>query len=62
MPKNCKVQTSVKNNGKYRVRNYRKGFLYVDINDITYKLENPFDFVPDSVDVQKKNGIYKVKK
>lgn len=62
MPKNCKIQTSVKHTGKYPVRSYRKGYLYVDINDITYKLENPFDFVPESIDVQKKNGVYKVKK
>lgn len=62
MPKNCKVQTSIKHNGKYYVRNYRNGYLYIDINNITYKLENPFDFIPEYVDVQKKNGVYKVKK
>lgn len=63
MPKNCNVKNNVKSTkGKYKVRDYRKNFLYVDIGDITYKLLNPFDFIPDYVDVEKRNGVYKVKK
>ena len=64
MPKECrvKVQNIVKHKGKYQVRNCRKNCLYVDIEGITYKLENPFDFVPDYVDVRKQNGEYKIKK
>ena len=64
MPKNCKVKETnvVKHKGKYQVREYRKGYLYVDINGITYKLQNLFDFVPDYVDVFKKNGQYQIKK
>lgn len=62
MPKDCKMKKSVQHKGKYKVRNFRKGFLYVDIEDNTYKIENPFDFIPDYVDVQKRNGIYRIKK
>lgn len=62
MPENCKTKKTVKHNGKYKVRDSRKGFLYVDIEETTYKIENPFDFVPDYVDVQKRNGVYKIKK
>lgn len=62
MPENCKTKKTVKHNGKYKVRDSRKGFLYVDIEEVTYKIENPFDFIPDYVDVQKRNGVYKIKK
>ncbi len=62
MPEKCNMKKITKHNGKYKVRDSRKGFLYVDIEDTTYKIENPFDFIPDYVDVQKRNGVYKIKK
>lgn len=63
MPTNCKTKTNtVRHKGKYRVRECRKGYLYVDIDDRTYKILNPFDFVPDYVDVQKRGGEYQIKK
>lgn len=65
MPTNCKVKQSnvVRHKGKYQVRDCRKGYLYVDIDGHTQKLLNPFDFVPDYVDVSKtKNGGFKIKK
>lgn len=65
MPDNCKQKLkgdAVGHKGKYQVRNARKNYLYVDIEGTTYKLENPFDFVPDYVDVTKRGGTYKVKK
>lgn len=65
MPKNCKVKeqtNAVKHKGKYQVRDCRNGFLYVDINGITYRIKNPFDFVPDYVDVVKRSGVYIIKK
>lgn len=64
MPKNCKIKEKniVSHKGKYRVRDFRNNFLYVDIENMTYKIENPFDFIPDYVDVQKKNGNYQIKK
>lgn len=65
MPKDCKVKNAnvIKHKGKYQVRNSRKNYIYVDIDGHTYKFENPFDFVPDYVDVVKqRNGQYKIKK
>ena len=65
MPTNCKVKENniVRHKGKYQVRNHRHNYLYVDIDNCTYKILNPFDFVPDYVDVTKtKNGEYKIKK
>lgn len=61
MPKKCNVQSTVKHKGKYQVRDCRKNYLYVDIEGATYKFENPFDFVPDYVDVRKQNGKYIIK-
>lgn len=63
MPKNCKVQDSIKPpKGWYKVRMERKGYLYVDINNQTIKLSNPFDYVPIFVKISKlKNGSFKIK-
>ena len=65
MPTNCKIKQNnvVRHKGKYRVRDCRKDYLYVDIDGFTQKLLNPFDFVPDYVNVTKtKDGEYKIKK
>lgn len=65
MPTDCKVKVQVevvRHKGKYQVRDCRNGYLYVDIEGATIKLLNPFDFVPDYVDVTKRNGAYKIKK
>ena len=65
MPENCKQKIkadTVRHKGKYEVQNSRKGYLYVNIEGATYKLENPFDFVPDYVDVTKRGNTYKIKK
>ena len=65
MPTNCKTKQkvyTVGHKGKYQVQNSRKGYLYVNIDGFIHKLENPFDFVPDYVDVIKRGGTYKIKK
>lgn len=65
MPKNCHVKNqnnTVKHKGKYKVRDCRKGYVYVDIEGYTHKIKNPFDFVPDYVDIIKRNGKYIIKK
>lgn len=65
MPKNCKTkqQVKVKHEGKYQVIQCRKNYLYVEVDNITYKLLNPFDFVPEYVDLKKqKDGQYIIKK
>ena len=38
------------------------GYLYVNINNEPHKLENPFNFIPDYVEIEKKDGVYIVKK
>lgn len=63
MPINCKIQERAKMpKGAYKVRDERKGWLYVDYKDITIKVKNPFDHVPQYVYVQKlKTGEYKLR-
>lgn len=64
MPKNCKIKLQQETpKGYYRVRQERKGYLYVEVGDITIKALNPFDYVPTFVKVTKlKNGEYRIKK
>lgn len=64
MPKLCKVQEKLEiPKGYYKVRMERKGYLYIDIDDQTYKILNPFDDVPLYVKVTRlKNGQFKLKK
>ena len=64
MPKNCKVKQMNVNqyNGKYKVGFHHNGYLYVNINNEPHKLENPFNFIPDYVEIEKKDGVYIVKK
>ena len=47
MPNRCKMMDKVEvPEGYCRVREERKGYLYVDINGNTYKVLNPFDAIP----------------
>lgn len=64
MSKSCKVKESAEApKGYYKVRMARKGYLYVDMKNITRKILNPFDFVPLYVKVYKdKNGEWKIGK
>lgn len=64
MPTNCKVKMAKEApKGYYKVREERKGYLYVDINDMTVKILNPFDEVPTYVKISKsKSGQYIIKK
>ena len=39
----------------------RHGYLYVDIDGQIVKLLNPFDYVPDNVDVCVVDGHYEIK-
>lgn len=61
---NCKVKKEAEvPAGYYRVRQVRKGFLYVDIGNITYKIKNPFEDVPLFVKATKlKNGSWRLRK
>lgn len=60
----CKVKYNADiPKGYYRVRMERKGYLYVDINNITHKILNPFEDVPLYVKATKlKNGKWRLKK
>ena len=63
MPKSCHVKINVEvPDGYYRVREERKGYLYVDINEITYKILNPFDSVPKYVKATKTKNGWRLKK
>lgn len=64
MPEKCKI---AENNeipyGYYKVRMERKGYLYIDINNITYKILNPFEDIPLYVKAYKlRNGQWRLKK
>lgn len=63
MPEICNVKKSHEvPKGYYRVRQERKGYLYVDIDEITYKFKNIFDDVPEYVKVTKTKNGWKLKK
>lgn len=63
MPAKCNVALIAEiPQGYYRVREERKGYLYVDIGDCTYKIANPFDEVPLYVKATKTKTGWKLKK
>lgn len=63
MPKNCNVKLNAEVPiGYYRIREERKGYLYVDIDDHTYKILNPFKDVPLYVKATKTKNGWKLKK
>lgn len=63
MPQNCKIKEKLEiPKGYCKVRDERKGWLYVDYENITIKVKNPFDYIPLYVRVRKlKNGEYKLR-
>lgn len=63
MPVDCKVKQKAETpKGYYRVRDERKGWLYIDYNDITVKVKNPFNHVPLYVRIKVlKSGEYKLR-
>lgn len=63
MPDDCKVKQQANTPiGYCRVRDERKGWLYIDYNNITIKVKNPFDHTPLYVRVRKmKSGEYKLR-
>lgn len=64
MPENCNIKLKAEvPKGYYRVRMERKGYLYVDIDNCTYKIKNPFDDVPLYVKATKlKSGEWRLRK
>lgn len=43
------------------VRLIDKGFLYVDVGDITIKILNPYNYEPTNVEVVQINGTWHIK-
>lgn len=42
------------------VKMARHGCLYVQVGDQLIKVENPYDYIPDNVELKKYRGNYKV--
>ena len=38
----------------------RHGYIYVQVGDQLIKVENPYDYIPDNVELKKYRGNYKV--
>ena len=64
MPENCKIKSKLQiPKGYSKVRFERKGYLYVDVNDQTIQIKNPFDDIPLYVKVTKsKDGNWRIRK
>lgn len=43
------------------VKMARHGFLYVEVDGQIIKIRNPYDHVPDNVDVRMVDGTYEIK-
>ena len=63
MPDDCKVKRdAAAPKGYKRVREERKGWLYIDLGEQTIRVKNPFDHTPLYVRVkQLKSGEYKIR-
>lgn len=64
MPEDCKVKLTAETpEGYYRVIMAHKGWLYVDLGDMTIKVKSPWDEVPEFVKAyQLKSGEWRVRK
>ena len=63
MPAQCNIELNAEvPQGYYRVRDERKGYLYVDIGDFTYKIFNPFEDIPLYVKATKTKTGWRLKK
>ena len=53
---NCPIKSAPTGNVQFE----RHGYLYVKVGDEVIKVENPYDYVPDNVELRKYKGNYKV--
>lgn len=53
---NCPIKSAPTGNVQFE----RHGYLYVKVGDEVIKVENPYDYIPDNVELRKYKGIYKV--
>lgn len=54
----CKVRSDMV---KGNIRFIKNGFLYVDVDNNTIKIKNPYGYEPKNVEIVKRYGQYYVK-
>lgn len=63
MPKECKIATNAQvPDGYNKVLFERKGFLYVSIENMTIKIKNPYNYIPQFVKVYKAKDEWKIRR
>ena len=53
---NCPIKSAPTGNVQFE----RHGYLYVKLGDEVIKVENPYNYIPDNVELRKYKGSYKV--
>ena len=53
---NCPIKSAPTGNVQFE----RHGYLYVKLDDEVIKVENPYSYIPDNVELRKYKGNYKV--
>ena len=53
---NCPIKYAPTGNVQFE----RHGYLYVKVGDEVIKVENPYNYIPDNVELRKYKGNYKV--
>ena len=53
---NCPIKSAPTGNVQFE----RHGYLYVKVGDEVIKVENPYNYIPDHVELRKYKGNYKV--
>ena len=53
---NCPIKSAPTGNVQFE----RHGYLYVKVGDEGIKVENPYNYIPDNVELRKYKGNYKV--
>lgn len=53
---NCPIKSAPTGNVQFE----RHGYLYVKVGDEVIKVKNPYDYIPDDVELRKYKGNYKV--
>lgn len=52
----CPIKSAPTGNVQFE----RHGYLYVKVGDEIIKVQNPYDYIPDNVELRKYKGNYKV--
>ena len=53
---NCPIKSAPTGNVQFE----RHGYLFVKVGDEVIKVENPYNYIPDNVELRKYKGNYKV--